>query len=68
VVIWSDNEGMVGALRKGCSRVSEQNFILHKINELMQAHHIWVSTHGNPADSPSRGVFLPRHLLHLHPP
>ncbi|KAF8828457.1 hypothetical protein HHX47_DHR3000091 [Lentinula edodes] len=73
VVVRSDNEGVVGALRKGCSRGSEQNLILRNIIELMQAHHIWVecnwvSTHENPADGPSRGVFPPRRLLHPHPP
>lgn len=42
IVIRLDNEGVVGALRKGSSQGSEQNFILPKIIKLMQAHHIWV--------------------------
>ncbi|KAJ3824524.1 hypothetical protein F5880DRAFT_1480054 [Lentinula raphanica] len=73
VVIRSDNMGVVGALKKSCSRGSEQNYILGKIIGLMQAHTIWVecvwiSTHDNPADGPSRGVFPPRKKLYHHPP
>lgn len=73
IIIHSDNKGVVGALRKGCSQGSEQNLILQKIIELMQKHRIWVecnwvSTYDNPADGPSRGVFPPRRVLHGHPP
>ncbi|KAJ3765581.1 hypothetical protein FB446DRAFT_655057 [Lentinula raphanica] len=42
VVIRSDNMGVVGALKKSCSRGSEQNYILGKIIGLMQEHQIWV--------------------------
>ncbi|KAJ3825209.1 hypothetical protein F5880DRAFT_1478675 [Lentinula raphanica] len=73
VVIRSDNMGVVGALKKNCSRGPEQNYILGKIIGLMQAHTIWVecvwiSTHDNPADGPSRGVFPPKNKLYHHPP
>lgn len=73
VLIRSDNKGVVGALRKGFSRGSEQNRILRHIIDLMQVHSIWVDceyipTDLNPADGPSRGVFPPRTLLHPHPP
>ncbi|KAJ3817174.1 hypothetical protein F5880DRAFT_1493355 [Lentinula raphanica] len=73
VIIRSDNMGVVGALKKNCSRGSEQNYILGKIIGLMQAHTIWVdcvwiSTHDNPADAPSRGCFPPKKLLYHHPP
>lgn len=71
--ICSDNKGVVGALKKGCSRGPEINLILRKIIELMQEHEIWVeciwvSTHDNPADDPSRGVLGPRKLMLAHPP
>ncbi|KAJ3714528.1 hypothetical protein C8R42DRAFT_533986, partial [Lentinula raphanica] len=73
VIIRSDNMGVVGALKKNCSQGSEQNYILGKIIGLMQAHTIWVecvwiSTHDNPADGPSRGVFPPRSRLYHHLP
>lgn len=69
----SDNGGVVGALKKGCSRGSEINLILRKIIELMQEFEIWIecvwiSTHENPADAPSRGEFPPRKQIHSHPP
>ncbi|KAJ3819609.1 hypothetical protein F5880DRAFT_1489384 [Lentinula raphanica] len=73
VVIRSDNMGVVGALKKQCSRGPEQNHILGKIIGLMQTHTIWVdciwiSTHDNPADGPSRGIFPPKKKLYHHPP
>lgn len=72
-LIRSDNEGVVGALKKGNSRGHEQNLILRKIVKLMQEHGIWVkcswvSTHDNPANDPSRGVFPPRSQLYHKPP
>ncbi|KAJ3831566.1 hypothetical protein F5878DRAFT_503622, partial [Lentinula raphanica] len=62
VWIRSDNTTVVGCLKKGNSRGSEQNFIIRKIIELMQLHKVWVkctwiSTKDNPADGPSRGIF-----------
>lgn len=73
VCLRSDNGGVVGALKKGCSRGSEINLILRKVIELMQEYEIWIdcvwiSTHDNPADAPSRGKFPPRKQLHSHPP
>lgn len=73
IIICSDNEGVVGALKKGNSQGHHQNLILRKIIELMQEHAIWVectwvSTHHNPADDPSRGVFPHRSQLYHKPP
>ncbi|KAJ3858156.1 hypothetical protein EV359DRAFT_24876, partial [Lentinula novae-zelandiae] len=60
--IYSDNKGVVGALRRGCSRGPQQNLILQKIIELLQQYNIWVepewvSTNDNTADTPSRVKF-----------
>lgn len=68
VIIRSDNMGVIGALRSGASRGTQQNAILRKIIWLMQEHNIWVTTEYvntkvNPADDPSRGVFPPRKNL-----
>jgi hypothetical protein len=73
VIVPSDNEGVVGALKKGNLWGHKQNLILRKIIELMQANNIWVectwiSTNKNPADDPSHGVFPPRKQIHLRPP
>lgn len=73
IIIRSDNEGVVGALKKGNSRGHEQNLILRKIVELMLEHNIfiectWILTHENPADGPSRGEFPPRKLMYARPP
>lgn len=73
VIIRSDNQGVIGALRGGKSRGEQQNAILRKIVWLMQEHGIWVSTEyvntkENPADGPSRGIFPSRNELIAHPP
>jgi hypothetical protein len=73
VVIHSDNQGVVGALRAGFSRGVQQNHILREVVRIMQDHSLWlsveyVSTHDNPADKPSRGVFPSRKLLYAYPP
>jgi hypothetical protein len=61
VRLWSDNAGVVGALKNGCSRNSEQNRCLQRIVTLFTEHRIWpdiewIATHLNLADKPSRGV------------
>ena len=73
VRIQSDNQGVVGALRAGRSRGTNQNMILREIVKLMQDNDLWVSTIWvptleNPADGPSRGSFPGRNLLYSHPP
>jgi hypothetical protein len=62
VIIRSDNQGVVGALKAGRSRGSQQNLILREIVKLMQDNGLWVSmvwvaTAKNVADGPSRGFF-----------
>jgi hypothetical protein len=62
VVIHSDNQGVVHSIRAGHSRGGQQNAILRQIVSLMQEHQLWISTewistHKNPADAISRGVF-----------
>jgi hypothetical protein len=68
VVVRSDNQGVVGALKAGRSRGSQQNLVLREIVKLIQDNGIWVSTAWiptleNPADNPSRGVFMGRDSL-----
>ncbi|KAH7909073.1 hypothetical protein BJ138DRAFT_1011531 [Hygrophoropsis aurantiaca] len=62
VVFRSDSQGVIGALKAGCSRNDAQNDILRRIEALNRKHNIrlsadWVSTKLNIADPPSRGVF-----------
>lgn len=62
--IRSDNMGVVGALRGGCSRNAQQNQCLQRIVSLFTERAIWpvlewVSTKENIADAPSRGVLPP---------
>lgn len=71
--IYSDNEGVVFSVRSKDSKGPQRNAILCEIVKLMQAHDVWVttewvSTHNNPADGPSRGVFPPRSKLFAYPP
>jgi hypothetical protein len=73
IIVRSDNQGVVGALKAGRSRGTEQNLILREIVKLIQDHNLWVSTTwiptlDNPADHPSRGVFLGRSALYPFPP
>lgn len=60
VTIHGDNQGVLGALRSGCSRSRQQNRILQRIVALCGQHKIWptavyVRSKDNPADGPSRG-------------
>ena len=62
VIIRSDNQGVVGALKSGRSQGSQQNMILREIVKLIQDNNIWISctwipTAENLADGPSRGMF-----------
>lgn len=58
---WSDNQGIIGAIRAGRSRNDEQNLVLRRIEEKQLVHNIWlesgyVHTEENLADEPSRGI------------
>ena len=73
VIMRSDNQGVVGALKAGRSQGTQQNAILREIVRLIQEHKLWVSmiwipTSENPADGPSRGMFAGRKLLYAFPP
>ena len=73
IIVRSDNQGVVGALKAGRSRGTQQNLVLREIVKLIQDHNLWVSTTWiptlkNPADHPSRGIFLGRDSLYPFPP
>ena len=73
IVVRSDNQGVVGALRAGRSRGTQQNMILREIVKLIQIYDLWISTtwipsSENPADGPSRGILLGKDSLYLFPP
>lgn len=64
VLVHSDNEGVNGALKAGCSRNPQQNRILQHIVNIFAASGIWITTcyiasADNPADGPSRGILPP---------
>jgi hypothetical protein len=44
MVVRSDNQGVVGALKAGRSRGTQQNMILREIVKLIQDHDLWIST------------------------
>lgn len=63
VLIRSDNAGVVGALKAGFSRSTQQNRVLQRIVEKLLEEQFWVSTiwvasADNLADGPSRGKGL----------
>ena len=73
IIMLSDNQGIVGALKAGRSRGTHQNMILREIFKLIQDHNLWISsiwipTLENLADDPSRGVFMGKELLHPFQP
>ena len=73
LIIRSDNQGVVGALKAGKSRGTQQNLILREIVKLIQDNELWISTiwiptSENPADDPSRGIFPGKDLLYAFPP
>lgn len=73
IIVRSDNQGVVGALKAGHSCSTQQNLILHEIVKLIQSHGLWISTIWipsleNPADNPSRGIFPDKNNLYAFPP
>jgi hypothetical protein len=73
IIVQSDNQGVVGALRAGRSRGTQQNMVLHEIVKLIQNHDLWISTtwipsSDNPADGPSRGILPGKDSLYPFPP
>lgn len=72
LIFHSDNQGMVSALKSGCSCNSAQNFILHHIISNFRDHNIWLSlewvnSSNNLSDDVSQGIFLPS-ARYTHPP
>jgi hypothetical protein len=60
VNFFSDNQGVIGALKVGRSHNDQQNLVLQRIFSLSEASGIhicidYISTNDNPADAPSRG-------------
>ena len=58
--MWCDNQGFVGAFKKGWCADSTSNQVIRRINKLADAWGIfielvWVATAENRADGPSRG-------------
>jgi hypothetical protein len=73
LVIRSDNVGVVHSLMTGKEKDSQRMAILRNIQELGHTYNVqvtakWIPTKENPADGPSRGVFLSRSLLSPSPP
>jgi hypothetical protein len=73
IIMRSDNQGVVGALKAGRSQGAQQNSILHEIIKLIQEHDLWISTiwiptSENLADDPSRGMFTDKKSLYAFPP
>jgi hypothetical protein len=73
IIVQSDNQGVVGALKAGRLQGSQQNTILCEIIRLIQEYNlwiltIWIPTSENLADSPLRGVFTNKRLLYAFPP
>jgi hypothetical protein len=60
-LVQSDNTGVIGSVRAGKARNTEQNRSLQRIVALMRAHGLWITSEyvasaANIADAPSRGV------------
>lgn len=73
IILWSDNQGTVGALWAGYLWGPAQNDILCHIVSLMQEEKIWLTVNWIPmkenvADELSRGKFSPKKMLFPHPP
>ena len=66
-VIRIDNEALVHALNKGRSNIPEANHVCAQLFNLRaRGHRVackWISTHKNPADSPSRRPLRPFELF-----
>ena len=72
IVVHSDNQGVVQAVRAGSSNGKHRNAELRHIVRRMMDYKIWISTEWiptdeNPADDPSRGIFPPRSKLFGYP-
>jgi len=74
VILRSDNEGVINALKK---KTWTKNFgvdeILKRVLKICQDYNldvvpVWISTKTNPADKPSRGVYPPKNLMFGHNP
>ena len=73
VIVRSDNQGVVGALKAGRSRGTQQNLILREIVKLIQDNDLWISTVWIPtlenlADNPSRGLLPSKDTIYAFPP
>ncbi|KAK0195243.1 hypothetical protein F5146DRAFT_923588 [Armillaria mellea] len=67
-----NNQGIMGALKVGYFRGTQQNDIVRRIVTIMQQEKIWltikwISTHNNLADDPLRGKFRPCKLIYPFP-
>jgi hypothetical protein len=72
IKFWSDNQGVVGALKAGRSRSLAQNDILRRLTSFAMDHNIWfsvawVKSADNLSDDVSRGIF-PSSLSHFRFP
>ena len=74
LILRSDNEGVINALKK---KTWTKNFgvgeILKRVLKICQDYNLdvipmWISTKANPADKPSRGVYPPTNLMFSHNP
>ena len=66
LIIKSDNQGVIHAIRGGKSRSPEQNAVLQRITSLLSQYKLWISSLyvpsiDNLADLPSRGLPVPNH-------
>lgn len=66
--VYGDNRGVVEGWWKGRSKNRPTNVVFRRIHNLTAARKCSIHTHyvpskDNPADSPSRGIYPPRHLL-----
>jgi hypothetical protein len=73
IVIQSDNQGIIGALKAGHLHGTQQNLTLHEIIKLIQNNSlwistVWISTSENPADGPFCGIFPDKCLLYAFSP
>ena len=73
LILHSDNQGVVEALKAGRSRNSSQNFILRHIVSNFRSHNIWLSfewvkSGDNISDKISRGFFPSTSRLDRPPP
>lgn len=71
VIVFSDNQGIIGAFDKGRSRNFQVNLSLRRACSCLAAHNLslalcYIRSEDNPADPISRGILgLPSDRLHL---